>query len=362
MFFFFSLFHHVSDCIAGNRSGMKKRHFIMTEEIFKQNPGICSSGAPSLNQRQDLAIKVHPELAMEAATKAIEEWGQPKSAITHLIMCSTTGVDMPGLDAKLVHLLGLSPSINRLMLYSLGCHASGTVLRIAKDIAENNPEARILTVSVETNVLLFQAPTEDNPASLIPSCTFGDGAAAMVIGTVPLDSTAERPLFQIISTSQMLVPGTVGALTLECRENGIVTTTSKEVPQLISSNLEACLAKTFRSATNSDVVKDWNSIFWAVHLGYTQVFDRVEETLGLSKERLRASRHVREEYGNMLSATVVFILNELRNKSMKEGMATTGEGPEWGVLLGFGPGITIETVVLRSVPLQAVVKSRPFPG
>ncbi|XP_030534287.1 chalcone synthase RJ5-like [Rhodamnia argentea] len=178
----------------------------------------------------------------------------------------------------------------------------------------------------------------------------------MVIGTVPLDTTIERPLFQIISASQMLVPGIDGALTVKYREHGLVVTQAKEVPQLISSNLEACLAKTFSSATNSDVVKDWNSIFWAVHLGYTQVFDRVEKTLGLSKERLRASRHVREEYGNMASATVVFILDELRNKSMKEGMATTGE-----VLLGFGPGITIETVVLRSVPLQAVAKSHPFP-
>ncbi|XP_030534288.1 chalcone synthase-like [Rhodamnia argentea] len=142
-----------------NRSGMKKRHFVMTEEIFEENPCISSSGAASLNLCQDLAIKVHPELAMEAATKAIDEWGQPKSAITHVIMCSSSGVDMPGSDAKLVQLLSLSPSVNRLMLYSHGCHASGTVLRIAKDIAENNPEARILAVSVETTILPFQAPS-----------------------------------------------------------------------------------------------------------------------------------------------------------------------------------------------------------
>ncbi|KAK1592113.1 hypothetical protein Q3G72_019743 [Acer saccharum] len=76
--------------------------------------------------------------------------------------------------------------------------------------------------------------------------------------------------------------------------------------------------------------------------------DQVEATLGLNPEKLRASRHVLAEYDNMHSACVLFILDEMRNKSAKDGLETTGEGLEWGVLFGFGPGLTIETVVLRS--------------
>ncbi|KAI6681310.1 hypothetical protein NL676_035191 [Syzygium grande] len=84
-----------------------------------------------------------PKLGMEAATKVIEEWGQPKSTITHLILCSLPGVDMPGADLRLLKMLGLRPSVNRVMLYSLGWYAGGNVLRIAKDIAENNPGAQV---------------------------------------------------------------------------------------------------------------------------------------------------------------------------------------------------------------------------
>ncbi|BBH02248.1 Chalcone and stilbene synthase family protein [Prunus dulcis] len=83
-----------------------------------------------------------PKLGKEAALKAIEEWGQPISNITHLIFCTASCVDMPGADFQLVKLLGLDPSVDRFMIYQQGCFAGGTVLRLAKDVAENNPGPR----------------------------------------------------------------------------------------------------------------------------------------------------------------------------------------------------------------------------
>ncbi|CAN1164550.1 Chalcone synthase, partial [Linum perenne] len=71
-----------------------------------------------------------PKLGKEAAAKAIKEWGQPKSKITHLIFCTTSGVDMPGADYQLTKLLGLRPSVKRFMMYQQGCFAGGTVLRL----------------------------------------------------------------------------------------------------------------------------------------------------------------------------------------------------------------------------------------
>ena len=91
-----------------------------------------------------------PKLGAEAAMKAIEEWGQPKANITHLIFHSTSGVDMPGADYQIVKLLGLRSSVKRVMLYHQGCFAGGTVLRIAKDFAENNAGARVLFVCSES--------------------------------------------------------------------------------------------------------------------------------------------------------------------------------------------------------------------
>lgn len=76
----------------------------------------------------------------------------------------------------------------------------------------------------------------------------------------------------------------------------------------------------------------------------------MEAKLGLKPEKLRSTRQVLSDYGNMSSACVLFILDEMRKSSAKEGLSTTGEGLEWGVLFGFGPGLTVETVVLHSVP------------
>ncbi|KAI3794208.1 hypothetical protein L1987_36837 [Smallanthus sonchifolius] len=80
------------------------------------------------------------------------------------------------------------------------------------------------------------------------------------------------------------------------------------------------------------------------------ILDQIELKLGLKEEKMRATRHVLSEYGNMSSACVLFILDEMRKKSVEDGCATTGEGLDWGVLFGFGPGLTVKTVVLHSLP------------
>lgn len=77
----------------------------------------------------------------------------------------------------------------------------------------------------------------------------------------------------------------------------------------------------------------------------------IETKLGLEQSKLATARHVFSEFGNMQSATVYFVMDELRKRSAAENRATTGDGLRWGVLFGFGPGISIETVVLQSVPL-----------
>ncbi|XP_030517448.1 chalcone synthase B-like [Rhodamnia argentea] len=165
---------------------------------------------------------MHPKLGFEAAIKAIAEWVQPKSAISHLIFCSMSGVGMPGADVILVKLLELSASINRLMLYNLSCYGSGTVLRIAKDIADTNPGARILAVRAESTCL-----------------------------------SGRR----------------------QYREHGTTACLEQVVPTLVCSRLEACLVKAFGWATECGVASDRNSIFWVVHPGGWKVLDEVEETL-----------------------------------------------------------------------------------
>ncbi|KAF5791382.1 putative chalcone synthase [Helianthus annuus] len=322
-----------------------KRFMLLTEEFLKDNPNMCQYTSPSLNTRQDLLITQVPKLGKVAATKAIEEWGLPKSKITHLIFCTTSGIDMPGADYQLTKLLGLSPSVNRLMMYQQGCSGGGMVLRLAKDIAENNKGSRVLVVCSEIMATIFHGPSENHIDSLVGQALFGDGAAAIIVGSDP-DLAVEHPLFEIVSASQTIIPDTEMAINLHLREDGLKLHLDKDVPKMIFENIENILMQAVRPLGLSD----WNSLFWIVHPGGRRILDEVELKLNLDKQKLRASRHVLSEYGNMTSACVLFIINEMRNKSLEDGKSTTGEGLDWGVLFGFGPGLTVETVVLHSKP------------
>nr|BAX02593.1 chalcone synthase-like [Dahlia pinnata] len=331
-----------------DKTMIKKRHMFLTEQFLKGNPNMCEYASPSFNTRQELLINEVPKLGKEAATKAIEEWGLPKSKITHLIFCTTSGIDIPGADYQLTKLLGLSPWVNRLMMYQQGCSAGGMVLRLAKDIAENNKGSRVLVVCSEIMASIFHGPSENHVDSLVGQALFGDGAAAIIVGSDP-DLTIERPLFEIVSANQTIIPDTEMAINLHLREDGLKLHLDKDVPRMISENIENILMK----VVHPFGLRDWNSMFWIVHPGGRRILDKVELKLNLNKQKLRASRHVLSEYGNMISACVLFIIDEMRNKSLKDGESTTGEGLDWGVLFGFGPGLTVETVVLRSKPSSA---------
>ncbi|XP_020204229.1 chalcone synthase [Cajanus cajan] len=329
------------------KSMIKKRYMHLTEEFLKENPNICAYMEPSLDARQDIVVVEVPKLGKEAATKAIKEWGQPKSKITHLVFCTTSGVDMPGADYQLTKLLGLRPSVKRLMMYQQGCFAGGTVLRLAKDLAENNKGARVLVVCSEITAVTFRGPSETHLDSLVGQALFGDGAAAVIVGADP-DLAVERPLFELVSAAQTILPDSDGAIDGHLREVGLTFHLLKDVPGIISKHIQKSLADAFAPIG----INDWNSLFWIAHPGGPAILDQVEEKLRLKPEKLRSTRHVLSEYGNMSSACVLFILDEVRKRSKEEKKGTTGEGLEWGVLFGFGPGLTVETVVLHSVPLE----------
>nr|AAY52458.1 chalcone synthase [Ginkgo biloba] len=328
-----------------DKSAIKKRYMYLTEEILKEQPEVCSYMAPSLDARQDIVVVEVPKLGKEAAAKAIKEWGQPKSKITHLLFCTTSGVDMPGADYAITKLLGLRPSVKRIMLYQQGCFAGGTVLRVAKDLAENNRNARVLVVCGEITAVTFRGPSETHLDSLVGQALFADGAAAVIVGADPMPE-ANEPLFELWWTGETILPDGDGAIDGHLREVGLTFHLLKDVPGLISKNIEKSLTEAF----DQFGITDWNELFWIAHPGGPAILDQVESKLQLHPSKLHPSRHVLSEYGNMSSACVLFIMDYMRKKSKEAACATTGEGFEWGVLFGFGPGLTVETVVLRSVP------------
>ncbi|GAB4858566.1 Chitin synthase, class 2 [Ancistrocladus abbreviatus] len=307
--------------------------------MIKENPNIGTFDGRSLNARQEMVIAETPRLGKEAAVKAIKEWGQHKSRITHLIFCSTTGVDMSGCDYQLTKMLGLNPTINRIMIYQQGCYAGGTVLRVAKDVVENNKGARVFVVCCEITAIFFRGPSEHHMDSLVGQALFGDGAAALVIGA-DVDESIEKPLYQLVSTNQVLVPDSENAMALRLREEGLTFHLSKYVPTLISKNIESILVDAFKPLG----ISNWSSLFWITHPGGRAILDGVESKLSLDKDKMKESQYVLSEYGNLTGACVLFILDEMRKRSVDEGKSTTGKGSDYGVLLGFGPGITIRNM------------------
>lgn len=336
-----------------DKSGIKKRYMYLTEEILKENPSMCAYWEKSLDIRQDIVVVEVPKLGKEAAVKAIKEWGQPKSKITHLVFCTTSGVDMPGADWAVTKLLGLRPSVKRLMMYQQGCFAGGTVMRVAKDLAENNKGARVLVICSELTAVTFRGPSETHLDSLVGQALFGDGAAAIIVGSDPIPEV-ERPWFEVHWTGSNILPDSDGAIDGHLREVGLTFHLMKDVPGIISKNIGNVLRDAFDKVfSNEEGAPSFNDLFWITHPGGPAILDQVEQKLQLKPEKMAASRQVLSDYGNMSSACVLFIMDYMRKKSLEEKLPTTGEGLEWGLLLGFGPGLTCETILLKSVPLAS---------
>lgn len=356
-------------------SQIEKRYTYMTEELLEKNPSIAAYKEASLDARQELLDVIIPELGAQAATKAIKDWGRPISDITHLVFCNSSGASMPGADYELVKLLGLPLTTKRFMLYQQGCFGGGSVLRLAKDLAENNPDARVLAVCSEPIVNGFRGPCENHIQNLVVQVLFGDGAAAVVVGANPKVGI-EKPLFEIVWTFQNIIAGSEGTIEGKVREAGLMISLQPEIPLHIAGSIGAivkeALAPIGMPAANvklpppeipSNIPEAYvtvvnealgnigstavNDVFWIVHPGGRAILDAVEMVLGLKKEKLEATREVLRNYGNMSSASVLFVMETMRKRSEEKKLATAGEGLEWGLLIGVGPGITVETVVLR---------------
>jgi predicted naringenin-chalcone synthase len=331
---------------------MEKRFFYHTEELINAHPDFLSRTSPSLDARLEIAAAAAPELAALAAAKAIADWGRPAGDISHLVVSTNSGAHAPGVDIRLISLLGLRPGVFRTMLHLNGCGAGSASLRLAKDLAENNRGARVLVVCVELTITCFRGPDEEDCFdSLISPASFGDGAGAVIVGAGP-EHPAERPLFEMVTVSQAVIPRTEHTLNMRLGNSGVDgNILFAELSSLSADNIEQCLLDALGPL---GIPVEWNDLFWVVHPGNRAILDNTDRVLRLEPEKLAASRTVLREYGNMLGATVIFffferatvifVLDEQRRRMEEEGV---GEN-KWGVMVGFGPGFSVETTVLRA--------------
>jgi chalcone synthase len=334
--------------LAGDRSGIETRYSILTEEMLREHPEFYTPGEPSIEQRNALFAEEVPKLAHGAAEQAIAEWGRPATEITHLVVATLTGVAIPGADVVLTKSLGLRPDVNRVMLYMLGCYAGVTALRVAKDLAENNPGSRILICCSELAAPTFRAPNEKYPYDLVGTALFGDGASGVIVGAEP-DLAVERPLYEIEWVGEVLAPDSDKIIQGTMKLEGLQFYLDRTLPALVSKYVGSFCAKALESIPSDELpasgtAPGFNDIFWAVHSGGPAILKAVEEAMELEPGKLEASRHILRHYGNISASTVLFVLDELRRR---DSPADNQPGCEWGIAVAFGPGVTIEGAVLR---------------
>ena len=317
------------------KSGVLKRHSVLLEradgapmdrQSFYEEAVDKDDRGPSTELRMRRYESDAPALAESAARAALRDAALAPDELTHIVTVSCTGFFSPGLDAVLIDRLGLSPSVERTHIGFMGCHGALNGLRVASSFLGANPEARVLLSAVELCTLHFAYGR--SPQLVVANALFADGAAAVV--GVPDD--ADTGGWRVIATGSVLMPDSTDAMSWRIGDHGFRMTLSATVPGLIAAHLSGWLEQWLgrHGLRVSDVAS------WAVHPGGPRVLSAVGEAVGLANGALEVSRDVLAEYGNMSSATVLFILDRLRRR----------DAPRPCVALAFGPGLVVEAVLL----------------
>ena len=299
------------------RSGIGKRFTVLSHDDTYQSEGSFYDvpQPPSTLDRMEVYAREAPELALAA----IAGLGA-LDGISHLVVASCTGFTAPGLDQVIARRLGLAPTVERVVVGFMGCYAGVTALRTAAHIVRSDPAARVLVVSVELCTLHLQ-PT-DRLESLLAMGQFADGAAAALV-------TAEGPGLALGEGVSLVLDDSHELITWTIGDTGFAMELSGEVPGRLAEALgREDVAGMVTGGRPLDAIEAW-----AIHPGGKSIVDAVERGLALPPEKVTASRAVLQEYGNMSSATVLFVLERLMQGQ-----------PASGIALAFGPGLAMEGV------------------
>ena len=295
----------------------------------------AEDGGPTTAERMERYERHAGELAIQAARNALEQAEIEPSRITHLVTVSCTGFGAPGVDLELIRGLELPASTARNHIGFMGCHGALNGLRISRAFADSDPRARVLTVAVELCSLHQQYGWQ--PDRIVANALFADGAAAIVGGGTPAKPRSHDdapPAWQVVANGSLVLPDSEDAMSWRIGNHGFDMTLSPCVPDMVRQSLKPWLAEWLKSQNRS--LEDIAS--WAIHPGGPRILTACGEALDLSPGLLEPSREILARFGNMSSPTVLFILKEL--------MRAEADRP--CVALAFGPGLTIEAVLLES--------------
>jgi predicted naringenin-chalcone synthase len=258
------------------------------------------------------------------ALEAVAALGENPADFTHIVVASCTGFTAPGLDQVLAARLGMSPDIERTLVGFMGCYAAVSALRAAYHAVRSDPAARVLVVNLELCTLhLQETPDLETVLSFM---LFGDGATAALV-------TAEPHGIGMTAFRATTLPDSADLITWRIGDQGFDMRLSGQVPGRIALALRSELERNDGGGLLRGQSVDAFDL-WAVHAGGRTVLDGVEQGLRLGRDALQWSRGVLRDFGNMSSATIMFILQRILSHTA---------GPQSGMAMAFGPGLCAET-------------------
>jgi alpha-pyrone synthase len=319
-------------------SGIDVRYSVISDysrvsgefEFFPNDP---EGSFPTTAERMKL-YKTH---ALPLALNAIENClggldNFNKKEITHLITVSCTGMYAPGIDIEIVQQLQLDSSVKRTSINFMGCYGAFNALKVADAFCQNDPHARVLVVCVELCSIHFQKNFAIE--NIISNAIFADGAAAVLLQA----NHTRQKHFHIESFHCDLIPQTNQEMAWNIADNGFDIVLSSYVPDIIKSGIatftEKLLGQSSWSLSDID--------YYAIHPGGQKILEACEYSLNISAEDNKYSYEILRNFGNMSSATILFVLKNIW------GSLTRQDSNKTIFSCAFGPGLTLESMLLKT--------------
>jgi alkylresorcinol/alkylpyrone synthase len=312
--------------LHGN-SGVDTRHIALPLPDYRTLRGVEASNDQYIDKALDLGER--------ALRGALESAGLTGGDLDLLIVTSVTGVAVPSLDARLIPRLGLRADVKRLPIFGLGCVAGAAGLGRLHDYLLGWPGHTAALLAVELCTLDLPV-TELTTADLVVSGLFGDGAVALVAAGA--QAAGGRPATgpRVIASRSEVYPDSADTLGWRLGSDGFRIVLTAELADVVERRLAGSVTSFLAAhGLTADDVKSW-----VCHPGGPRVIDAVQKSLELPDSAVEASRRSLAEAGNMSSASVLHIL---------EQVAANGRPPPGsaGLMIGLGPGVSVELVLLR---------------
>lgn len=299
-------------------------------DAFRRRPG-------TIRERMNLFYDHAVPLAVEVARRALAGLADGVDEIGLLVFVTSTGFIAPGVDVALVKQLGLPPSVSRAVMNFMGCAAAMNGLRTATDYVRSHPDRKALVVCIE--LCSVNAVFADDINDVIISSLFGDGCAAVVVGARQVLSPLTPGKVVIRDTFSRLLDGAEDGIVLGVNHNGVTCELSENLPSYIYDGVAPVVAEVL---ANNGLQKS-DIQLWAIHPGGPKIIEQSARSLGIPAKSAAASWEVLANYGNMLSVSLLFVLESMVAQSDSTESLSTG------VAFSFAPGVAVEGMLFDIV-------------